>query len=62
MGGGNDMCGLFQESMQYGREGGLNKYQYAANTVAALAFLLLRQQDTAGIALFRLSWATPPVS
>ena len=40
------------ESMQYGREGGLTKYQYAASTVAALAFLLLRQQDAAGIALF----------
>jgi uncharacterized protein (DUF58 family) len=40
------------ESMQYGRDGGLSKYQYAASTVAALAFLLLRQQDAAGIALF----------
>ena len=43
------------ESMQYGRDGGregLTKYRYAAATAASLAFLLLRQQDAVGLAIF----------
>jgi len=43
------------ESMHYGGgngRGGLTKYRYAAAAVASLAFLLLRQQDAVGLAVF----------
>ncbi len=39
------------ESMQYGRDG-MTKYQYAAAIVASLGYLLLRQQDAVGLAVF----------
>jgi uncharacterized protein (DUF58 family) len=40
------------ESMHYARSDGLSKYRYAACTVASLAFLLTRQQDASGLAVF----------
>ena len=40
------------ESMAYGREGGLTKYEYSATLLASLAFLLLRQQDAVGLIAF----------
>ncbi|MCE5279609.1 MAG: DUF58 domain-containing protein [Planctomycetaceae bacterium] len=43
------------ESMHYGSEngdGGMTKYQYAAAVAASLAFLLLQQQDSTGLAIF----------
>ncbi len=43
------------ESMHYGSKSGkegLTKYQYAAAVSASLAFLLLQQQDAAGLAVF----------
>jgi uncharacterized protein (DUF58 family) len=39
------------ESMQYGR-GPLNKYEYGCTVAACLAYLLLRQQDSAGLVTF----------
>src|SRR5437868_3006917 len=39
------------ESMHYGR-GALNKYQYACTIAACLGYLLLRQQDAAGLVTF----------
>jgi uncharacterized protein (DUF58 family) len=39
------------ESMHYGR-GSLNKYEYACTAAACLAYLLLRQQDAAGLMTF----------
>jgi uncharacterized protein (DUF58 family) len=39
------------ESMHYGR-GPLNKYEYACTIAACLAYLLLRQQDAAGLVTF----------
>jgi uncharacterized protein (DUF58 family) len=39
------------ESMHYGR-GPLNKYQYACTAAACLAYLLLKQQDAAGLITF----------
>src|SRR5205823_7232961 len=39
------------ESMHYGR-GPLNKYEYACTIAACLAYLLLRQQDSAGLVTF----------
>jgi uncharacterized protein (DUF58 family) len=39
------------ESMHYGR-GALNKYNYACTAGACLAYLLLRQQDSAGLITF----------
>lgn len=39
------------ESMHYGR-GPLNKYEYACTAAACLAFLLMRQQDSAGLIAF----------
>ena len=39
------------ESMQYGR-GPLNKYEYGCTIAACLAYLLLRQQDSAGLVTF----------
>ena len=42
------------ESMHYGayRKSGLNKFQYASAAAASLAFLLLKQQDAVGLAVF----------
>jgi uncharacterized protein (DUF58 family) len=43
------------ESMHYGTRNdkeGLTKYRYAASVAASLAFLLLRQQDAVGLAIF----------
>ncbi len=39
------------ESMHYGR-GALNKYEYGCSIAACLAYLLLRQQDAAGLVTF----------
>lgn len=39
------------ESMQYGR-GPLNKYNYACTVAACLAYLVIRQQDSAGLVTF----------
>jgi uncharacterized protein (DUF58 family) len=39
------------ESMHYGR-GALNKYNYACTAAACLAYMLIRQQDSAGIITF----------
>jgi uncharacterized protein (DUF58 family) len=39
------------ESMQYGR-GPLNKYNYGCTIAACLAYLILRQQDSAGLVTF----------
>src|SRR5262245_33814716 len=39
------------ESMHYGR-GALNKYEYACTAAACMAYLLLRQQDAAGMLTF----------
>src|SRR5207237_2918863 len=39
------------ESMHYGR-GSLNKYNYACTIAACLGYLLLRQQDAAGLVTF----------
>jgi uncharacterized protein (DUF58 family) len=39
------------ESMHYGR-GPLNKYEYASTAAACLGYLLLRQQDAAGLVTF----------
>ena len=39
------------ESMHYGR-GPLNKYEYACTAAACLAYLLLRQHDSAGLMSF----------
>ena len=39
------------ESMHYGR-GALNKYEYACTAAACLAYVLLRQQDAAGLITF----------
>jgi len=39
------------ESMHYGR-GALNKYEYACTAAACLSYLLMRQQDSAGLIAF----------
>lgn len=39
------------ESMQYGR-GPLNKYEYACTVAACLAYLIIKQQDSAGLVTF----------
>jgi uncharacterized protein (DUF58 family) len=39
------------ESMQYGR-GPMNKYEYACTIAACLAYLVIRQQDSAGLVTF----------
>src|SRR5260221_7417446 len=39
------------ESMRYGR-GAMTKYEYACTIAACLAYLLLRQQDSAGLVTF----------
>ncbi|MFY7969877.1 MAG: DUF58 domain-containing protein, partial [Pirellulaceae bacterium] len=49
------------ESMRYGR-GALNKMEYASTIAACLSYLVIRQQDAAGLVLFddrirrRLPW------
>ncbi len=49
------------ESMSYGR-GPLNKFDYAATVAACLAYLVIKQQDAAGLVVFddqirtRLGW------
>ena len=40
------------ESMSYGAQGTLTKYEYASAALASLAFLLLRQQDAVGLVTF----------
>jgi uncharacterized protein (DUF58 family) len=51
------------ESMVYGR-GAMNKYEYACTAAACLAYLIVRQQDSAGV--FSFGWdvkhAIPPRS
>lgn len=39
-------------SMHYAGEGRMSKFEYAATTAAALAYLILRQQDFVGMAVF----------
>jgi uncharacterized protein (DUF58 family) len=39
------------ESMHYGR-GALNKYEYACTAAACIAYILMRQQDSAGLIAF----------
>ena len=39
-------------SMEYAGEGRMSKFDYAATTAASLAYLILRQQDFAGLAVF----------
>ena len=41
------------ESMAYASEGNVSKLQYAQFVAAALGYMVLRQQDSVGIALFR---------
>jgi uncharacterized protein (DUF58 family) len=57
------------ESMIYGREkhkkaGTLNKYEYACTAAACLAYLIVRQQDSAGVVSFGwdIKQAIPPRS
>ncbi|GAB4159860.1 MAG: DUF58 domain-containing protein [Planctomycetota bacterium] len=40
------------ESMNYAREGGMSKFDYAATAVASLAFLIQQQADAVGLCLF----------
>lgn len=40
------------ESMTYGHEGGMSKFDYAATAVAALAYLIQQQADAVGLTLF----------
>jgi uncharacterized protein (DUF58 family) len=40
------------ESMAYAAEGRVSKFQYARLVVAALAYMVLQQQDSVGLALF----------
>ena len=40
------------ESMNYGHEGGLSKFDYAATACASLAFLIQQQADAVGLTLF----------
>src|SRR5689334_18084094 len=39
------------ESMNYGHDGGMSKFDYAATGVASLAFLIQQQADAVGLAL-----------
>jgi uncharacterized protein (DUF58 family) len=57
------------ESMVYGRDrhrkaGTLNKYEYACTAAACLAYLIIRQQDSAGVVSFGwdVKQAIPPRS
>ncbi len=51
------------ESMHYGR-GPLNKYNYACTVAACLAYLIIKQQDSAGLVTFddRVRQVLPPRS
>lgn len=40
------------ESMNYGHEGGLSKFDYSATACAALSFLIQQQADAVGLTLF----------
>jgi uncharacterized protein (DUF58 family) len=40
------------ESMKYGHEGGMSKFDYAATAVAALSYLIQQQADAVGLTLF----------
>lgn len=40
------------ESMAYGHEGGMTKYDYAATAAAGLAFMIQQQSDAVGLNLF----------
>lgn len=40
------------DSMTYAGEGGITKFDYAATAAASLAYLILRQQDFVGLAVF----------
>jgi len=40
------------ESMNYGHDGGMSKFDYAATGVASLAFLIQQQADAVGLTLF----------
>jgi len=40
------------ESMAYGYDGGMSKFDYAASSVAALAYMIQQQADAVGITLF----------
>ena len=42
------------ESMLYGRPGAMNKYEYSCTAAACLAYLIVRQQDSAGV--FSFGW------
>lgn len=50
------------ESMAYGHEGGMSKYDYAATGAAALAYMIQQQSDAVGLNLFHNEVATtvPP--
>jgi uncharacterized protein (DUF58 family) len=50
------------ESMRYGSPGNMTKFDYAACVAGSLAFLLLRQQDSASLTLFDTDMRThvPP--
>jgi len=40
------------ESMAYGHEGGMSKFDYSATAVASLAYLIQQQSDAVGLSLF----------
>jgi len=40
------------ESMEYGHEGGMSKFDYAATSCAALAYLIQQQADAVGLQMF----------
>lgn len=44
-------CDL-SESMAYGHDGGMSKFDYAATALAALAYLIQQQSDAVGLSLF----------
>jgi len=49
------VCLDVSESMRYespAKDGGMSKYDYAATVAASLAYLVIHQQDAAGVALF----------
>lgn len=50
------------ESMAYGYEGGMRKFDYAATSAAALAFMVQQQSDAVGMTLFdeKVARTLPP--
>jgi uncharacterized protein (DUF58 family) len=61
----NLRCHLFvdqSESMRYGYDGGMNKFDYAATAAASIAFLVQQQADAVGLTLFdeQVARAVPP--